>query len=161
MPKKKKKPETSFLEQIRKIQAAGLSGSRSLIISKNDNLDQNLTERIESLIDIYNEQAKNKSLNMLCFIMYDIESNKIRRHVAKYLKRKGCVRVQKSVFVGNINRKVYKEMHETLKEIQEMYENNDSIFFLPVTENELASMKIVGQKINLELISDKPNTLIV
>ncbi|MBQ3950872.1 MAG: CRISPR-associated endonuclease Cas2, partial [Bacteroidales bacterium] len=32
--------------------------------------------------------------------MYDIASNKVRRAVVKYLQRRGCHRVQRSIFLA-------------------------------------------------------------
>lgn len=96
---------------------------------------------------------------MLFFIMYDIENNKVRTQIAKYLIKKGCLRVQKSIFFAETERKVFNEIHSDLKDIQELYDNMDSIFFVPVSSDQLRAMKIVGQSIDFELITGNKNTL--
>ena len=40
---------------------------------------------------------------MLVWFIYDIVSNKKRRDIVKLCKRNGLIRVQKSVFLGNID----------------------------------------------------------
>ncbi len=96
---------------------------------------------------------------MLCFIFYDIENNKVRTKIAKYLLRKGCIRVQKSVFLAQLDRKVFQDIHTTIKKVQDLYENTDSILFLQVAEDELRSMRMVGQNIDTDLIIHGKNTL--
>jgi|DewCreStandDraft_4_1066084.scaffolds.fasta_scaffold10293_5 CRISPR-associated protein Cas2 len=161
MPKRKKTPELSFFEQMRRIQKAGLSGSEPLRVSKNDIPLQNLTSRIEWIIDLLSKNKKKNPADMICFIMYDIEHNKIRNHIARYLIRKGCMRVQKSVFIVQTERKKLDEMHKTLKEVQAMYANDDSIFFLPVTDSELNALKVIGKSVNFEMVTDQKNTLFI
>ena len=53
----------------------------------------------------------------------------------------------------------YQEIHQNLKEVQEMYDNNDSILFIPVPTDALDAMKILGQQIEFDFILDNKNTL--
>lgn len=98
---------------------------------------------------------------MIYFIMYDIEHNKIRNYIAKYLERKGCSRIQKSIFIANTDRKLYNEIHNTLKAVQEMYENNDSIFFVPASTDEIKAIKIIGKSIDFDFITGSKTTLFI
>jgi CRISPR-associated protein Cas2 len=98
---------------------------------------------------------------MYAFILYDIENNKVRRHISKYLEKKGCVRVQKSVFLAELKRKLYLEIHSIIKEVNAMYDNHDSIFFIPVGEDILNTMKVVGKNIDFELITNPGSTLFI
>lgn len=91
--------------------------------------------------------------------MYDIENDKIRTQIAKYLIRKGCIRIQKSIFLAEAERKLYNELSTTLKEVQEVYDNNDSILFVPVSSDELKSMKIIGQQLDIDFILNNRSTL--
>lgn len=100
-----------------------------------------------------------KTREMICFIMYDIEDNKIRREVAKYLLKKGCQRVQKSVFLAKFDYPLFRDVHQTLLELQEVYENDDSILLVPISENELQKMKMIGRNLNFELVLGQRNTL--
>jgi len=93
--------------------------------------------------------------------MYDIEDHRIRRHIARFLLKKGCMRVQKSVFVGRLERKTVREMQEILKEIQAMYENNDSIFFLPAGEENISGMRVIGKNVDFEFAIGNKNTYFI
>jgi len=158
MTKKKRVPLT-FLQKLKKVKAAGLTHQRPP-----DQFDSSIGEistiddRINRIFELYRENQNNPN-KMIFFIMYDIENNKVRTHIAKYLKKKGCVRVQKSIFLASAERVVFNEIHTTIKEVQEVYDNNDSIFFVPVSVDQLRAMKIVGHSINYELILGNRNTL--
>ena len=96
---------------------------------------------------------------MLFFVMYDIESNNVRTLIHKYLKRKGCTPIQRSIFLANTSMDVYEEIKADLVAVQEAYENNDSIIVLPVSTDYLRMMKIIGQKIEVDVITHSRNTL--
>ncbi len=127
--------------------------------SKFDDTIQNLNQRVEAVVAFMKKAGSKKINEMLCFIIYDIENNKVRTKIAKYVIRKGCIRVQKSVFVAQIDCKVFQEIHATLKKVQERYNNSDSILFLQVAEDNLRSMKMVGEQVDVELIIEGKNTL--
>ncbi len=157
--KGKKSPEDSFSMQIARIRAAGITSPPAMNPSKFDDTIQNLNQRIEAIL-LFMKKAGSKKINeMLCFIFYDIENNKVRTKISKYLIRKGCIRVQRSVFLAQIDRKVFMEIHSTLKKVQDMYNNTDSILFLQVAEDNLRSMKMVGEQVDVELIIEGKNTL--
>jgi len=160
MSKKKKKKELTFVEKVQLIHRAGLEGKSNERSKPNlqiDNLDS-LQKRIEIILNI-TKKPKIKAGNMLYFIMYDIQNNKIRTLISKHLLRKGCQRVQKSIFFAESERKVYNEIVDDLKEVQETYENEDSIFFVPVSSDQLRAMKMIGQNIDFDIISKNKNTL--
>ena len=92
-------------------------------------------------------------------IMYDIQNNKVRTLVAKYLLKKGCVRVQKSVFLVHSDHKKFEEVKQTLVEINDVYENEDSIILVPLNISDARSMKLIGKNVNIEQIIDPPNTV--
>jgi len=149
----------SYIETLKFLNKAGLKGTKSTDSLPAD-LDriESINERIEKIIGVY-KHFENKPGRMIYFIMYDIENDKIRNHIAKYLIRKGCIRVQKSVFIAESERKKYDELHTTLKEVQQMYENNDSIFFIPISVDEVRAMKIIGKNVDFSMVIDTPNTL--
>ncbi|MCX8081770.1 MAG: CRISPR-associated endonuclease Cas2, partial [Bacteroidia bacterium] len=117
-----------------------------------------LNDRIKKILQIIKDKPV-KSYEMICFIMYDIESNKVRNEVAKFLIRKGAIRIQKSVYLIRENTENIMKIYNSLKQIQECYENNDSIIISPVEVSSLRSMKLIGKQIDLKVIIDKPNTL--
>lgn len=96
---------------------------------------------------------------MYCLIMYDIENNKVRRQIAKYLERKGCIRVQKSIFFAKLRRGMYREVMDSLRGIQEAYENEDSIILVPVGEDMLNNFTLIGRHIEFELMTHTSHTL--
>ena len=96
---------------------------------------------------------------MLFFVMYDIESNKVRRTVATYLEKKGCQRIQKSVYIANLDSTVYEQIRSDLTEVQGMYENNDSIIFCQASVDELKSMDVIGHNLDLDLVLKGRNTM--
>lgn len=97
---------------------------------------------------------------MIFFVMYDIESNKVRRVVSKYLLHQGCTRIQKSVFLADNDRLVYNQIKKDLKEVQECYENEDSIILVPVSTDEIQAMKVIGRNIDADLVLKTRNTII-
>lgn len=159
MPRKKREPLT-LLEKLRMIKNAGLSNVLALRkVPEDDPMPIiNLEQRIGQILELYNQHKKNRT-KMIFFVMYDIEDHKVRHQIAKYLIKKGCIRVQKSIFIAHTQRERFDEIYKTIKEVQEIYENNDSVFFVPVSVDEIRAMKIVGQNIDFDLILDNRNTL--
>ena len=96
---------------------------------------------------------------MLFFVMYDIESNKVRYNVVKYLERKGCTRIQKSIFLADAPADIYDSIRTDLAEVQALYDNHDSIIVCPISPDLLRSMRIIGQNIDIDLIMKNKNTL--
>lgn len=116
-----------------------------------------INERVASILGIANKVKH--GTDMLFFVMYDIESNKVRRYVVKYLEKKGCMRVQKSIFLANLSIETYQEIRNDLAEVQSAYDNQDSILVVPITTDYLRSMKIIGQNINIDVITQTRTTL--
>jgi CRISPR-associated protein Cas2 len=116
-----------------------------------------INERIEKILGLFKNYKK--QTNMLYFIMYDIENNKVRNHIAKFLIKNGCVRVQKSIFLADSKRETFDKIHKTLKEVNDLYDNHDSIIFVPVSVDELRAMKLIGKNIDFDLIMNNNSTL--
>lgn len=96
---------------------------------------------------------------MIYLIMYDIENNKIRTQISKYLIRQGCIRIQKSVFIARSDHPKFQDIYDTLREVNSYYDNQDSILLVPVNTSDIRSMKIIGREITLTSIISPPNTL--
>ncbi len=151
MPRKKLK-DLSAAETILRTKLAGLS--QDVVLPPPTSL-----KHIDDILAYLKVIQQKKVSEMICFIMYDIEDNKIRREVCKYLLKKGCQRIQKSVYLSKLDYKIFNEIHKTLIELQEVYENNDSILLVPVSENELQKMKMIGRNLNFEITLGQKNTL--
>jgi CRISPR-associated endoribonuclease cas2 len=119
---------------------------------------QTLQERVDFLMGVVNKPTRSAT-NMLFFVMYDIESDKVRYHIAKYLERKGCTRIQRSIFLADLDKKVYDLIKSDLEEVQSLYDNHDSIIVCPVSTDQLKAMKIIGEDISIDIITHSRNTL--
>lgn len=92
------RPRPSFLQKMDKLKRAGISSNREISTSINDPSPiTDISERVRQIIGLINTPNKN-TYSMTFFVMYDIENNKVRYQIAKYLERKGCIRVQRSIF---------------------------------------------------------------
>nr|NQU90353.1 CRISPR-associated endonuclease Cas2 [Bacteroidota bacterium] len=160
MPRKQKSPELTFVEKMRRINAAGIKNFKAI----NQNFEdedlpmEDLPTRVRKVLGIF-KSTTNDSKRMIYFVMYDIENNKIRNHIAKFLQKKGCIRVQKSIFLADSERKTFGEIHSALKDVQEMYDNHDSIMLVPVSTDQIRAMKVIGQNIDFDLVLKNKNTL--
>lgn len=72
---------------------------------------------------------------------------------------KGCIRVQKSIFMANMPSDEVQDIAQKLSEIQKMYDNNDSILIVPLSEDYARAIKIIGQEVDIDLILHSKNTL--
>lgn len=102
----------------------------------------------EMIFQVLKRNYKNpKAMN--CFIFYDIENNKLRVRLAKYILEKGGQRIQKSVYLANISKRIYEEIFETFCELEEVLEEQDSIFMVPIGEYHLAELKMIGKDVDM------------
>lgn len=156
--RKPRKP-ISYIDVLRKLTHAGVSGSPPInrLVGTLDDLPT-MHDRIDFLLGIINS-PKRIATNMLFFIMYDIESNKVRYYVSKYLERKGCFRIQRSIFLADLDKSVYDEIKSDLAEVQSLYDNHDSIIVCPISTDQLRAMKVIGNDINIEIITHNRNTI--
>ena len=154
----RKKRKLSLSESLAKIKKTYTEKQPSINTYLDDDLLQPIEVRASAILDIVND-PKRPIGNMLFFVMYDIESNKVRRHIAKYLIKKGCTRIQRSIFLADLSSILYEEIKKDLAEVQAMYENTDSILIVPISVNYLESMKIIGQNLDIDIIAHKKNTL--
>lgn len=155
MPRRKKIPPLALFQTGLMEKATGLLSTPSPYASDTPNLPKGVND----LLHFISTRPQKKSEEMYCLIMYDIENNKIRRLIAKYLERKGCIRIQKSIFFAKLHRNMYKEITETLREIQEVYQNEDSILLVPVGEDMLNNFTVIGRLIEFELATQSPHTM--
>ena len=150
------KKSFSLKERLAKIKAAGISEIRPPKKPLEGHLS--LKERVKCILQIVKEKPI-KATEMTYLILYDISNDKVRTQIAKYLLQQGCIRIQKSVFIVKSQNKQFQAIHETLKEVNEYYQNEDSIILVPINASDVRSMKLIGKNIQIEAITDKPNTL--
>ncbi len=154
-----KKAASDYLEVLRMLRHSGLTGSPVInrLAVGADALPA-LQQRIDAILGLCRQTKKNGG-DMLFFIMYDIESNKVRYNIVKYLERMGCYRIQKSIFLANLSVEKYERIKSDMVEVQSLYDNHDSIIVCPVSSDILRSMKIIGQNINLDVITQSKSAL--
>ncbi len=157
MPRKKK-PPLSFVQKMKVLLESGISDSPRPGNSEEDDSLLPLNARIDKILGL-TDKAKKQNGRMLFFVMYDIESDKVRRLVVRYLQKSGCIRVQKSIFLAESPMSTYNKIREDLADVQAVYDNQDSIIVLPITTDYLRMMKIIGKEVNLDIITKTKNTL--
>ena len=88
---------------------------------------------------------------MLVWVIYDIADDKRRGGVAKLCKGYGLYRVQKSAFLGDLNRN---EADSIALECEERIEETDSVFVFPMCDDCYKKIKLIGEGFDKDLISD-------
>ena len=153
MPRKKK--QLSFAEHVKKLYSSGLPRDKPPV-SQIDNL-VSLEQRVQEIFGIINK--KHSQIYMTFFVMYDIENDKVRNQVVKYLLKKGCMRIQKSIFLADLEHAIYAQIKDDLADVQSCYENNDSIIVCPISTDHLRALRIIGKNIDMDIVLKNKNTL--
>jgi CRISPR-associated protein Cas2 len=96
---------------------------------------------------------------MLVWAIYDIRSNKIRNRIIKYCKNVGLYRVQKSVFLGNINSNEIDELKVQSEDI--INPDTDSVYIFPMCEADFKKAILLGQAFDQELVTDEIKELFI
>jgi CRISPR-associated protein Cas2 len=94
---------------------------------------------------------------MLVWVVYDIVENKVRNKVAKLCKEYGLYRVQKSAFLGNLNRNEIDELGLRCKELIDP--EKDSLYLFPMCEDDFKKVRMLGMAFDKDLISDEVKAL--
>lgn len=157
MAGRKQKEAVDYVAILKKLAE---NGGRGNLPKKNTDEDDlaPLDVRVKRLFELA-ERAKKNIGNMLFFVMYDIEDDKVRRYVVRYLERRGCMRIQKSIFLANQTVETFNEIKSDLEEVQGVYENQDSILVVPITVDYLNAMKVIGHNVNFDVITRSKSTL--
>ena len=90
---------------------------------------------------------------MLVWVMYDIADDKIRRKAIKICKNVGLYRVQKSIFLGDIEENDFDEVKLRLEETVDL--KNDSVYVFTMSKKELNKAGLIGQAFDKELVTDE------
>lgn len=98
-----------------------------------------------------------KTTSTLIWVIYDITENKPRARVAKYCKEAGLYRVQKSVFLGSIERNRLDELSMQIDD--EINEETDSVYIFPMCEVDFKKVILKGQAFDKKLVTDEVRAL--
>ncbi|MDK2917658.1 MAG: CRISPR-associated protein Cas2 [Candidatus Petromonas sp.] len=90
---------------------------------------------------------------MLVWVIYDIEKNKTRNKVARECKNAGLYRVQKSVFLGDIDNNTFDEIKLKFEDLIDL--DKDSVYVFPMSKSELRKAGLIGQAFDKELVTDE------
>ncbi len=100
-----------------------------------------------------------KQNDKLVWVIYDIVSDKTRTQIAKACKNKGLYRVQKSAFLGTLNKNQIDELKIMCEDIINTEE--DSVYIFPMCEDDFKKVKLLGQAFDKKLVSDEVRALFV
>lgn len=90
---------------------------------------------------------------MLTWVVYDIVDDKKRDRIAKTCKGYGLYRVQKSVFLGTLNKNQIDELAIQCEDI--INTDEDSVYVFPMCEDDFKKVKLLGQAFDKKLITDE------
>ena len=98
-------------------------------------------------------------MDKLVWIIYDITENKTRNKIAKACKDKGLYRVQKSAFLGTLNKNQIDELKIMCEDIID--HEVDSVYIFPMCEDDFKKVKLLGQAFDKDLVTDEVKALFV
>lgn len=90
---------------------------------------------------------------MLVWVIYDIVENKTRNKVIRKCKNTGLYRVQKSVFLGDMDNNDFDELKLEIENIVNI--NKDSVYIFPMAKSELNKAGLIGQAFDKEMVTDE------
>ncbi|WP_291256107.1 CRISPR-associated endonuclease Cas2 [Fusobacterium sp.] len=86
-------------------------------------------------------------------VSYDVSNDKIRRLISDYLKNIGFIRIQKSVFLGEVKLEIYEKM---TKEIDALIDKkSDSICCIPISKNDYFNILSIGKLGNYRIYEEE------
>jgi len=96
---------------------------------------------------------------MLTWVIYDIVENKVRNKVAKICKGYGLYRVQKSAFLGDVNRNQVDELALRCKEVADV--EKDSVYVFPMCNEDFEKARLIGKAFDKELTTGKLKAIFI
>lgn len=100
-----------------------------------------------------------KTTETLVWILYDIVADRPRTKVARRCKEAGLYRVQKSVFLGTIDRNRLDELRLQIEDLTD--EDVDSVYIFPMCEPDFRKVMLLGQAFDKKLVTDEVRALFV
>lgn len=96
-------------------------------------------------------------------IAYDIEDDRTRNKAASLLLEAGCIRLQKSVFAGDVQAVEMKKLKAWLKKNVTKAKNpDDKVLLLDIGKAQLRKMQWVGSEPpDWDLLTDPPHALFI
>ena len=91
-----------------------------------------------------------KQTESLTWILYDIEKDSARNKVAKACKEAGLIRVQKSVFLGPLERNRLDEVAMIIEDL--INKDKDRVYIFPMCEADFQKVRLQGQAFDRKLV---------
>jgi CRISPR-associated protein Cas2 len=98
-----------------------------------------------------------KTIETLVWVIYDIVEDRPRTKIAKRCKEAGLYRVQKSVFLGTIERNRLDELRLQIEDL--MDEAGDSVYIFPLCEQDFRKVILMGQAFDKRMVTDEVRAL--
>lgn len=86
-------------------------------------------------------------------VSYDVSNDKVRRLVSDYLKNIGFVRIQKSVFLGEVKLEIYEKMTSYIDTL--INKKSDSICCIPISKNNYYNILSMGNLGNYKIYEEE------
>jgi CRISPR-associated protein Cas2 len=96
---------------------------------------------------------------MLVWLIYDITENRTRNKISTIAKQSGLYRVQKSVFLGNIDKNTLDEL--MLQSDELLDETTDSLYAFPMCKQDFQAVILKGQAFDKSLVTDEVKALFI
>jgi len=90
---------------------------------------------------------------MLTWVVYDISKDKTRNRIVRFCKNSGLYRVQKSVFLGDVESNRLDELYLQCEKILD--KTTDSFYIFPMCEADFKKVKTAGNAFDRKLVSDE------
>ncbi len=100
-----------------------------------------------------------KNTETLVWVIYDITEDRPRTRIAKLCKEAGLYRVQKSVFLGSIERSRLDELDMQIEE--HMDEETDSVYIFPMCQPDFKKVILKGHAFDRKLVTDEIRALLL
>lgn len=96
---------------------------------------------------------------MLTWVVYDISKDRTRSKIADRCLNFGLQRVQKSVYLGDLEPNRVDEVIEFSRELLDL--ETDSVYVFPMCREDFEKVRIVGQSFDRELVADEVTTKVI
>jgi len=92
-------------------------------------------------------------MSIMVWILYDVTEDKIRSSVSKACKKAGLIRVQKSVFLGRMEKSRFDELAQRCNDLID--KSTDSVYLFPFCQEDFRQVKVLGQGFDRKLVNDE------
>ena len=94
---------------------------------------------------------------MLVWVIYDISKDKPRKRLADKAIEQGLERVQKSVFLGNIDKNLIDEL--VIYAEEQINLDSDSVYVFPMCQEDFKKIELIGEAFDKAMVNNKINSL--